>query len=59
MPIQKKIDDYLSHPTFLLDTLRSGAHKASQQAEDTAKEVREKLGLEFKPETRQKLKIVS
>lgn len=44
-PIRVKIEDYLSHPEYLVDVLNKGAEKAKKRADLTFKEVCNKVGL--------------
>ncbi|KAJ3653965.1 hypothetical protein Zmor_013184 [Zophobas morio] len=47
-PIQRKINDYLDNPEYLLNVLKTGAHKATEIAENTIEEVKVKMGLQFR-----------
>lgn len=55
-PIQQNYAQYLADPAYVLDVLRSGTEKLRNQAETTAKEVKQKLGLELNIDACQKVK---
>lgn len=43
-PIRLKIDDYLKNPEYLMAVLRDGRDKATETAETTMTEVKNKIG---------------
>ncbi|XP_063705644.1 tryptophan--tRNA ligase, mitochondrial isoform X2 [Culicoides brevitarsis] len=44
-PIREKIEDYLKHPEYLEQVLSEGGERASNFAEETLSEVKEKIGI--------------
>lgn len=44
-PIREKIVDYMENPEYLMAILTRGADKAKETAEQTIREVKDKVGL--------------
>ncbi|XP_065164976.1 tryptophan--tRNA ligase, mitochondrial [Atheta coriaria] len=58
-PIREKIIDYSSDPLYIMDVLKTGAEKASEIAERTAKEVRRKMGFNIDVKKKKSKKVAA
>lgn len=56
-PIQQKLSEYLDEPAYVLDVLKKGSERLTEQAETTIQEVKSKLGMKLDCDIEKKLKV--